>query len=51
MTVFAVYQRLAPCIDDAGHNFIAHFPPAGTFGQVQVICTRCGTSKAEAAER
>lgn len=49
MTMFGVYQRLTPCVDAAGHNFAAHFPPAGTFGLVQVICTRCGTSKTEAA--
>ena len=42
------FQRLKPCIAPGTHNFTVHHPPAGQWGYTQVICTRCGMSRAEA---
>ena len=42
------FQRLRPCVDSAGHRFASQFPPAGQYGYVQVVCTRCGMTSQEA---
>lgn len=42
------YAQVKSCIAPGAHNFRATYPPAGNFGPVMVVCSRCGMTRSEA---